>query len=157
MRRCVTRLLIAIMPAACAVLGGCALETKLAVHRVWCDYNTLRTPAMYYERTSREPMDSARVREIRWLYNAGPDKPGTISLTPKPKPLPAGTPVGPVIPGGTVPPSNAAPPAEKTAPLPPRPEALQTPAPVNPKSPVAAQPPDANRTAEARDAWRFIH
>jgi hypothetical protein len=143
----IDRIPLAAFAVAAMTVGGCTIESPLAVRRVWADYNTLRTPAIYYEKTSRVPMDSARVRELRWIYNAGPHETGGMTLLPvSSKPSAAMS-------------SAAAPSsASQSSPLPPRPGTMQTPdVPAPPAGPVAAQPPDPGRTARSSDAWRFIH
>jgi len=139
------RLLLAAL-VACLALSGCTIESPLAVRRVWADYNTLRAPAVYYQKTSRVPIDSARVRELRWQYNAGPDDPGSISPVPPTRIVTSGHDA-----------ASQSPAAGPFTPLPPQPGKLDTPTPAPPAAPVAGQPPDSNRTAQSRDAWRFIH
>jgi hypothetical protein len=145
MSRPVSRLLRAVLVAACLAVTGCTIESPLAVRRVWADYNTLCAPAVYYQTTSRVPIDSARVRELRWLYNAGPDDPDAISPVPPTRILTSRTDGAMKVP------------AAQSTPLPPQPGKMDVPNPSVPTGPVAGQPPDSSRTALSRDAWRFIH
>lgn len=147
MSGCRDQLLVAVSVSAVVMVSGCKIETPLAVHRMWADYNTLGALAAYCETTSRVPMDSARVRELRWEYNMGPDKAGDLILVPVAKTPPVVT-------------SNAPVPASTSgsSSLPPEPGKMKPPpAPAASTGPVATQPPDPGRTALARDAWRFIH
>jgi hypothetical protein len=140
----IDRIPLAAFAVAAMTVGGCTIESPLAVRRVWADYNTLRTPAIYYEKTSRVPMDSARVRELRWIYNAGPHETGLV-----------------LMPGAIERPAAIGTPASRASgspSLPPRPDNTEQPGSAPPSAgPVAAPPPDPGRTAQSRDAWRFIH
>jgi hypothetical protein len=140
------RVLAAASAVVAVTVSGCTIESPLAVRRCWADYNTLRADAVIYETTSRVPLDSARVRELRWMYNAGPHEPGRMILLPVVKKPVAGT-------------NSASASASTTvSPLPPPPVKLDAPdSTAPPAGPVAAQPPDAERTAQSHDAWRFIH
>lgn len=141
------------------LLSGCALESPLSVRRVWADYNTLKTPAIYYDKISHLPPDSVRVKEMQWMYNKGPHELGRYSLIPDPE---GSTPVpGPpslIKP----PPTNVAPPVplpkslngdSLTPPVPPMPGEMKTP---TTSGPVADRSLVPERTARQNVEWRFI-
>lgn len=54
---------------------GCVFEGPSSVRRVWCDYNTLKTPAIYYEKIHHAPQRSHRVKQMRWMYGYVPWSP----------------------------------------------------------------------------------
>lgn len=140
-----------------AVLSGCTIESPLSVRRFWADYNTLRTPAMYYDKVTRVPLDSARVRELRWMYNKGPHDLGPYSLIPETSPASQHAPklqgsnVVPPLPrdGPMLPPTPSG--RSGDPPLPPLPRKLQSP---GSSSPVAEGTP--RRVVRNPGAWRFV-
>ena len=42
-----------------------AARLLLSIRRVWMDYNTLKTPALYYDKITHLPPDSVQVKEMR--------------------------------------------------------------------------------------------
>ena len=50
---------------------GCAISDEHRVLRVWADYNTLKTPALFIEETDHLPYHALRIKHYRWMYNAG--------------------------------------------------------------------------------------
>jgi len=74
------------------LLAGCVIESPLALRKFWADYNTLNSPAVFYDKISHMPPSSAQVKELRWMYNMGPHEVGPHSLIPPPvgvAPLPS--------------------------------------------------------------------
>ncbi len=154
-----------------ALLTGCALESPLSIRRVWGDYNTLKTPAVYYDKISHLPPDSVYAKEMRWMYNKGPHEVGANSLIPDPQgvtPLPA--PYSPIKSPSTG--DSAAPvplpqtpigPGSVTPPIPPLPSKTQIPtSPGTTSGPIAGRKTAPIRTAPIRTAqpggtWRFIY
>ncbi|MCH8829744.1 MAG: hypothetical protein IID45_09225 [Planctomycetes bacterium] len=52
--------------------AGCVMEGPFSLRRVWFDYNTLNTPAFFYDKIHHQPPDSARVKQMRWMYGKTP-------------------------------------------------------------------------------------
>ncbi len=50
---------------------GCAISDDQRIVRVWADYNTLKTPALFIEETDHLPYHASRIKHYRWMYNAG--------------------------------------------------------------------------------------
>ena len=49
--------------------SGCVYRSPLRTCRLWADYNTLGTPAMFIEETDHLPYHAPRVERYRWMYN----------------------------------------------------------------------------------------
>lgn len=143
------------------ILTGCALESPLSIRRVWGDYNTLKTPALFYDTITHLPPDSLRVNEWRWMYNKGPHELSPHPLIPDPQgvtPLPGShdetVPVGRHELGPPVPqPPSAVPPDNHTTPAPPLPGKAG----IAPSSGPVAERALPMRTARPDGTWRFIH
>ena len=140
----VSRTVLFVIAAASITTAGCVVESPLSVRRVWADFNTLNTPAVYYEKVSHLPMDSARVKELRWMYNAGPHETGPNSLIPAPK--------------GTYPRVTSARSGTTNQPPLMPPTLIPIPKPSSEtQAPIAIKEPRTDRTARRGGAWRFIH
>ena len=50
--------------------SGCAFSGDHRILRLWTDYNTLKTPALFIEETDHLPYHASRVKHYRWMYNA---------------------------------------------------------------------------------------
>jgi hypothetical protein len=50
--------------------SGCAFSGDHRILRLWADYNTLKTPALFIEETDHLPYHASRVKHYRWMYNA---------------------------------------------------------------------------------------
>lgn len=147
--------------------AGCIVEGPLSVRRTWFDYNTLKTPAFYYEKIHHMPPDSARVKQMRWMYGKSP---GREDLPLDPCRIPENCPDG-FPPDGV--PADALPPSNGYTPLPPLPGAGEMPKrPTEPGSidhppaPAVSEPQSTaqnranrrrtpRRVATNRGAWRF--
>ncbi|MFQ5730824.1 MAG: hypothetical protein ACE5KM_02595 [Planctomycetaceae bacterium] len=161
--RNLARSLTVLAAGLCAALTGCTIESPLSVRRVWADFNTLRMPAVYYDKVSHVPMDAARVRELRWMYNKGPHELGPYSLIPPPRglqptPAPTESPndsdVAPPLPKGGKPlPQSPAGRSPGGPPLPPLPGQLNLP---RSTGPVADRRKRRSRTTQVPGAWRFL-
>lgn len=65
-------ILVASAFAFCCGGTGCVFEGGHALRRVWIDYNTLATPAIFLEEIHHLPLRSSRTDQLRWMYNQGP-------------------------------------------------------------------------------------
>jgi hypothetical protein len=64
-----SQLLLLIGLAAVFCGSGCVYRNGLSTYRVWADYNTLKTPALFIEETDHLPYHTPRVERFRWMYN----------------------------------------------------------------------------------------
>ena len=63
--------LLAILGLAVALSAtGCVYRNGVSTCRIWADYNTLMTPALYVEETDHLPYHAARIEHYHWMYNA---------------------------------------------------------------------------------------
>ena len=50
-----------------AASSGCYLRGEYGLTRIWCDYNTLGAPALFYEEVSDRSYDAVRMSHCRWM------------------------------------------------------------------------------------------